>query len=61
MIFDTLGLLLTLLRSGAQDAYRQFFVDSMLVVQGKEVYLLTLMRLWDSFDNCHCLRYVKLN
>ncbi|XP_062019493.1 serine/threonine-protein kinase ATR isoform X1 [Rosa rugosa] len=33
VIFDTLGLLLTLLRSGAQDAYRQFFVDSMLVVQ----------------------------
>lgn len=36
MIFDTLGPLLTLLRGGAQDAYRQFFMDCMLVVQGKE-------------------------
>lgn len=36
MIFDTLGPLLTLLRGGAQDAYRQFFIDCMLVVQGKD-------------------------
>ncbi|XP_050363920.1 serine/threonine-protein kinase ATR [Argentina anserina] len=33
VIFETLGPLLTLLRSGAQDAYRYFFMDCMLVVQ----------------------------
>ncbi|XP_062175775.1 serine/threonine-protein kinase ATR isoform X2 [Alnus glutinosa] len=33
VIFETIGSLLSLLRSGARDAYRQFFVDSMLVVE----------------------------
>ncbi|XP_027365272.1 serine/threonine-protein kinase ATR [Abrus precatorius] len=33
IFFEALGSLLSLLRSGARDAYRQFFVDSMLLVQ----------------------------
>ncbi|XP_074312882.1 serine/threonine-protein kinase ATR isoform X2 [Silene latifolia] len=33
VIFDTIGSLLALLRSGDRDAYRQFFVDTMLLVE----------------------------
>ncbi|KAM1106727.1 hypothetical protein TB2_003457 [Malus domestica] len=33
VIFETVGPLLALLRTGARDAYRQFFIDSMLVVR----------------------------
>ena len=36
VIFETLGSLLSLLRTGARDAYRQFFADAMLVIQGKK-------------------------
>jgi hypothetical protein len=42
VIFKTIGSLLSLLRSGAQDAYRQFFVDSMLVVEGIKKFFLNL-------------------
>ena len=61
VIFDTLGPLLTLLRSGAQDAYRQFFMDCMLVVEGKED-----MKICDKLNTffclkCHCLKFVKLS
>lgn len=34
MIFETIGSLLSLLRSGAREAYRKFFVDAMVVVEG---------------------------
>lgn len=34
VIFDTIGSLLALLRGGDRDAYRQFFVDAMLLVEG---------------------------
>jgi serine/threonine-protein kinase ATR len=40
VIFETIGSLLSLLRSGARDAYRQFFVDSMLVVEGNKKFIL---------------------
>jgi hypothetical protein len=40
VIFETIGSLLSLLRSGARDAYRQFFVDSMLVVEGIKKFFL---------------------
>ncbi|XP_023529566.1 serine/threonine-protein kinase ATR [Cucurbita pepo subsp. pepo] len=33
VIFETVGSLLSLLRTGARDAYRQFFLDAMLVVE----------------------------
>ncbi|KAJ7967115.1 serine/threonine-protein kinase ATR [Quillaja saponaria] len=33
VIFETLGSLLSLLRTGARDAYRQFFIDAMLVIE----------------------------
>nr|KYP69208.1 Serine/threonine-protein kinase ATR [Cajanus cajan] len=33
VFFEALGSLLSLLRSGARDAYRQFFVDSMSLIQ----------------------------
>ncbi|XP_057966398.1 serine/threonine-protein kinase ATR [Malania oleifera] len=33
VIFDTVGSLLSLLRTGDRDAYRQFFVDAMLLVE----------------------------
>ncbi|CAL9022861.1 unnamed protein product [Prunus brigantina] len=33
VIFETVGSLLSLLRTGARDAYRQFFIDSMIVVE----------------------------
>ncbi|KAM1987180.1 hypothetical protein ACFX15_034478 [Malus domestica] len=33
VIFETVGPLLALLRTGERDAYRQFFIDSMLVVR----------------------------
>lgn len=36
VIFETVGSLLSLLRTGARDAYRQFFLDAMLVVEGKQ-------------------------
>jgi serine/threonine-protein kinase ATR len=35
VIFDTVGSLLSLLRTGARDAYCQFFIDAMLAVEGK--------------------------
>lgn len=34
VIFETVGSLLSLLRTGERDAYRQFFIDAMLVVEG---------------------------
>ena len=34
VIFETLGSLLSLLRTGDRDAYRQFFEDVMGVVKG---------------------------
>ena len=34
VIFETIGSLLSLLRSGSREAYRQFFVDAMVVVEG---------------------------
>ncbi|RVW38512.1 Serine/threonine-protein kinase ATR [Vitis vinifera] len=33
VIFETVGSLLSLLRTGERDAYRQFFIDAMLVVE----------------------------
>lgn len=33
VIFDTVGSLLSLLRTGARDAYCQFFIDAMLAVE----------------------------
>uniref|UniRef100_A0A2N9HIL2 Serine/threonine-protein kinase ATR n=1 Tax=Fagus sylvatica TaxID=28930 RepID=A0A2N9HIL2_FAGSY len=33
VIFETIGSLLSLLRSGAREAYRKFFVDAMVVVE----------------------------
>ncbi|XP_057494820.1 serine/threonine-protein kinase ATR isoform X1 [Actinidia eriantha] len=33
VIFETVGSLLSLLRTGDRDAYRQFFIDTMLVVE----------------------------
>ena len=36
MIFETVGSLLSLLRTGTRDAYRLFFADAMLVVEGKK-------------------------
>lgn len=40
VIFETIGSLLSLLRTGARDAYRQFFVDSMLVVEGNKKFFV---------------------
>lgn len=37
VFFEALGSLLALLRSGARDAYRQFFVDSMSLIQGMKL------------------------
>lgn len=34
VIFETIGSLLSLLRGGSREAYRQFFVDAMVVVEG---------------------------
>lgn len=34
VFFEALGSLLSLIRSGARDSYRQFFVDSMFLIQG---------------------------
>lgn len=34
LIFDTVSSLLSLLRVGDRDAYRQFFLDGMLAVEG---------------------------
>ncbi|XP_061337449.1 serine/threonine-protein kinase ATR [Gastrolobium bilobum] len=42
VFFETLASLLSLLRSGARDAYRQFFVDSILLIQGS-IYLLNII------------------
>lgn len=39
IIFETLGSLLSLLRSGDRDAYRQFFQDVMTVVQGTKLQI----------------------
>lgn len=36
VFFEATGSLLSLLRSGARDAYRQFFVDSMSLIQGTD-------------------------
>lgn len=36
VIFETVGSLLSLLRTGARDAYHLFFIDAMLVVEGKK-------------------------
>lgn len=36
VIFETVGSLLSLLRTGARDAYRLFFMDAMLAVEGKK-------------------------
>lgn len=36
VIFETVGSLLSLLRTGARDAFRQFFLDAMSVVEGKQ-------------------------
>ncbi|KAF5745781.1 serine/threonine-protein kinase ATR isoform X1 [Tripterygium wilfordii] len=33
VIFETVGSLLSLLRTGARDAYRQFFIDAMLAIE----------------------------
>lgn len=34
---ETVGSLLSLLRTGDRDAYRQFFMDAMLLSKGKQV------------------------
>lgn len=39
VIFETVGSLLSLLRTGARDAYRLFFIDAMLAVEGKKKML----------------------
>lgn len=36
VILETVGSLLSLLRTGTRDAYRLFFADAMLVVEGKK-------------------------
>lgn len=36
VVFETVGSLLSLLRTGTRDAYRLFFSDAMLVVEGKK-------------------------
>lgn len=38
VIFETVGFLLSLLRTGALDAYRLFFIDAMLAIEGKALY-----------------------
>lgn len=35
MIFETVASLLSLLRTGARDAYRLLFIDAMLAIEGK--------------------------
>lgn len=34
VIFETVGSLLSLLRTGDRDAYRQFFMDTLLLTEG---------------------------
>lgn len=34
VIFETVGSLLSLLRTGDRDMFRQFFMDTMLVIEG---------------------------
>lgn len=46
IIFETVGSLLSLLRTGARDAFRQFFLDAMLVIEGKQETL------WDFIKKC---------
>ena len=38
VIFETVGSLLSLLRTGTRDAYRLFFIDAMIVVEGKKQF-----------------------
>ncbi|XP_054777127.1 serine/threonine-protein kinase ATR [Prosopis cineraria] len=60
VIFETLGSLLSLLRTGARDAYRQFCVDSMLVIE--DIIHLVSLCLHDASNvqstklrlNCFC-------
>lgn len=40
IIFDTISSLLTLLRSGDREAYRQVFLDAMVAVEGSLQFLL---------------------
>lgn len=40
LIFDTVSSLLSLLRVGDRDAYRQFFLDGMLAVEGMVNFVL---------------------
>lgn len=40
LIFDTVSSLLSLLRVGDLDAYRQFFLDGMLAVEGMVNFVL---------------------
>ncbi|CAL5421175.1 unnamed protein product [Camellia sinensis] len=43
VIFETVGSLLSLLRTGDRDAYRQFFIDTMLMVE-EFIYLEDVLR-----------------
>lgn len=54
VIFETIGSLLSLLRSGARDVYRQFFVDSMLVVEDL-LYVASLSAESSSITQVTCL------
>lgn len=38
VIFETVASLLSLLRTGEREAYRQFFLDAMLLVEGMYTY-----------------------
>lgn len=55
VFFEATGSLLSLLRSGARDAYRQFFVDSMSLIQGTlKISIMHSMSLFQYFKLNYC-------
>ncbi|KAL2323976.1 hypothetical protein Fmac_023034 [Flemingia macrophylla] len=48
VFFEAIGSLLSLLRSGARDAYRQFFVDSMSLIQADVSYVASWLNVNES-------------
>jgi serine/threonine-protein kinase ATR len=51
VFFQAIGSLLSLLRSGARDSYRQFFVDSMFLVEGSTKLTSIIMNALNSIKS----------
>jgi serine/threonine-protein kinase ATR len=51
VFFQAIGSLLSLLRSGARDSYRQFFVDSMFLIEGSTKLTSIIMNALNSFKS----------